>query len=190
MKPITDATQVTHYGNLFGEMMLKQDGEECEFNPDWIRSHGWKVVPAESTARIPPADIPRIVSSLKLAGYTKCVAVFNEPGYIQSLPVFIPSDPPSNMSTCYLLSVEEADFRELNRQLGPFRFILAPEDRSWAVSCNEWYNLFAGKPDLIESLLGEPIERAREEFLEFASVLAKENTEEPLLQVAAHYAAL
>jgi hypothetical protein len=190
MKPITDAAQVALYGKLFGEMMLKQDGEECEFNPDWIRSHGWKVVPVESTARMPPADIPRIVSSLRAAGHTNSVAVFNEPGYIESLPVFVPSDPPSNMPTCYLVSTDDADFRELNNQLGLFRFILAPEDRSWAVSCNEWYNLFAGKPDLVEALLGKPIERARQEFLEFVSLLAKENTEEPLLKVAEHYASM
>lgn len=190
MQPVTDAMQVQRYSNLFGEMMLKQDGEECELSADWIRNRGWKAVPAESMARIPPADIPRIVSALRTTGYTNCVAIFIEPGYIQSLPVFVHSDPPSNLPTCYRVSVDEADLRELNSQLGQFRFILAPEDRSWAVSCNEWYNLFAGKPDLVEALLGEPIEQAREEFLEFALALAKENSEEPLLHVAKHYASI
>jgi hypothetical protein len=190
MKPITNTTQVELYSRLFAEMVMHQDGEECEFAPEWIRSKGWKVVPAESTARIPPADIPRIVAALKGAGYTECIAVFNEPGYIQSLPVFIPSDPPSNMVTCYLVSAEETDFRELNRQLGPFRFIVAPEDRSWAISCNEWYNLFAGKPDLLEGLLGESIDQARQEFAEFAAVLAKGNPDEPLMRVAERYAAI
>src|SRR5712671_6923527 len=80
MKPIKDTTRVEQYGVLLREMMLTEKGRECEFNPDWVRNHGWKVVPAESMARIPVPDIPRIVSTLKRAGYTECIAVFNEPG--------------------------------------------------------------------------------------------------------------
>jgi hypothetical protein len=190
MNSITEANEVARYGKLFGEMMLPQDGEECEFNPDWIRGHRWTVVPAESTARIPPQNIPRIVSALQDSGYSNCIAVFNEPGHLRSLPVFVPSDPPSNMPTCYLVSVSDVDFHELNRQLGLFRFILAPEDRSWAVSCNEWYNLFSGGRNLVEAMLGEPVDRARQEFFEFASALAEENREEPLLRVAEHYASM
>jgi hypothetical protein len=77
------------------------------------------------------------------------------------------------MPTCYGLSVDETDFRELNRQLGPFRFVLTDENHSWAISCNEWYNLFGAKPELLEGLLGKPVEQVRQEFQEFASLLAK-----------------
>ena len=188
MKPIKDPARVEHYGSLVRDMMLTKSGEECHFNPSWIRSHGWKVVPVESMARIPVPDIPRIVSALN-AVFTQCLAVFNEPGYIQSLPIVVASDPPGDMATCYLLSVDEADFREFNRELGPFRSVLTTDDRAWAISCNEWYNLFAGKPELLEAMLGKPIEQARQDYLKFASELAK-SPDEPLLLVAKQYAAL
>ena len=188
MIPITEAGQVARYGGLFGEMMLKRDGEECEFSPAWLSNHGWMVVPAESMARIPPADIPRIVAALRELGYASCTAVFNEPGYIRALPAFVPTDPPSNMPTCYRVTVDEADFGELNRTLGLFRFILAAEDRSWAISCTEWYNLFAGAESFLEALLGRPIERARQEFMQFASLMARGNSGDPLVQTALRYA--
>jgi hypothetical protein len=122
MKPIRDATRVEHYGVLLREMMLAEEGQECEFSPDWVRNHGWRVVPTESMARIPVPDIPRIVSTLTRAGYTECIAIFSEPGYIRHLPLTIASDPPSEMATCHLVSVDEADFQNFNRELG--RFVL------------------------------------------------------------------
>jgi hypothetical protein len=190
MKPIRDATRVEHYGVLLREMMLAEEGQECEFSPDWVRNHGWRVVPTESMARIPVPDIPRIVSTLTRAGYTECIAIFSEPGYIRHLPLTIASDPPSEMATCHLVSVDEADFQNFNRELGAFRSVLLPEDRSWAISCNEWYNLFGAKPELLEALLGEPIKLARREFAEFATALARGNADETLLRVAEHYATI
>jgi len=186
MTPITEQSQVEHYRERVSGMMLAQ--EECEFNPDWIHGHGWKVVPMESAARLPKEDISRLVSVLSGNGYSSCVAVITEAGYIQPLS-------PSNrllgdMPTCYLVSINEADFQQVNRELGPFRFLLTDETCSWAISCNEWYNLFAGKPDLLAALLGEPIEQAQREFLEFVSELAKGNADDPLMRVARHYAAL
>src|SRR5271168_481311 len=76
MKPITDATQVSYYGTLVRDMMLTEVGRECEFNPDWVRRHDWKIVPVESAMRLPDEDIPLLVSALKAAGYTECLAVF------------------------------------------------------------------------------------------------------------------
>jgi hypothetical protein len=190
MRPITDTTRIECCGRLLREMMRTEEGEECEFDPVWICSRNWKVVPVESMTRIPSPDIPRIVSVLKGAGHRECIVIFNEPGYIQRLPVTVASEPPGDMATCHLLAVEEADFRAFNRELGMFRSVLTTEDRSWAISCNEWYNLFAGKPELLEALLGKPIEQARQEFQEFASLLAKGKTDDPLLHVARRYAAL
>ncbi len=93
------------------------------------------------------------------------------------------------MPICYLLSVDEADFQEFNRQLGPFRFLITADDRSWAISCTEWYNLFAAKPELLEAMLGKPIEQARLDYFRFASELAKQ-PDDPLLRVALRYATL
>ena len=188
MSPITEAIQVEHYRKLVREMMLAQKGKEYEFDSEWVSRHGWKVVPVESAMRLDKDEIPTLVSALKGAGYTRCVAVVTEAGYTQ--PVGPDNALLGNSPTCYLLSIEEADFQEFNRELGPFRSVLTDEGRSWAISCNEWYNLFGGRPDLLEALLGEPIEQARQEFFEFASSMAKGDPEEPLMQVAERYAAL
>src|SRR5437016_752839 len=117
MIPITDPTRIEHCSRLVREMMLLEEGRECEFDPDWVRQHGWKVVPIESAMRLPDKDIPVLVSALKRADYTECVAVFNEPGYIRSLPLLVASEPPSDTSTCHLLSIDEVEFREFNREL-------------------------------------------------------------------------
>ncbi len=184
MKPVTDQTLVTHYAELFGEMLLARDGEEFELDPDWIGRRGWKVVPVESMVRIPEPDIPRIAAVLHGAGFRSCVAVFNEPGYIQTLPTVVPTDPPSDLATCYEVSISESDLSNVNRRLGPFRFLLSEESRSWAISCNETYNLFAAKAELLEGLLGRPLEQARREFLDFATSLGDDG----LIHAAERYA--
>lgn len=189
MIPITNPNQTSRLRGLIMEMMVMEEGEECEFNPKWIRAHNWKVVPAESMARLPEPDIPRIVRALKAANYHEGVAIYNEPGSIQAMTIMVESDPPDILSTCYQVSVNEGDFLELNRVFGPFRFLLTTETRSWAISCNEWYNLFAGPSELLEAMLGKSIPKAREKYLSFATALAK-GPNEPLLEVARRYADL
>ena len=191
MKPIKDQKQVEHYGQLLLDMMLTEEGKETEFNPEWVRNHGWKVVPAESGWRLPAEHIPRLISVLKEAGHTHCIAVFNQPGYIQNLPIMTRIQPPSDMTTCQLVEVSEADFQEFNRVLGSFRSVLTTEDGFWALSTHEWYSLFAGKPETVEAILGEPIKMAEQEFLEYATVLAGGlSPDESILQLAKRYAAL
>lgn len=191
MKPIRDPKQVEHYGKLLCEMMLTEKGRETEFNAGWVRSHGWKVVPVESGWRLPVEYIPRLISLLKSAGYTHCIAVFNQPGYIQDLPVLTRIQPPDDMTTCYFVEITEADFQDFNREFGPFRSVLTTEDGFWALSTHEWYTLVAGNPAAVEAILDEPIEKAEQEFLEYAAVLAGgQSPDESILQVAKHYAAL
>lgn len=173
MTAIIEPSQTRRYRELLSEMMTPED--LSEFNLDWVRSHGWKVVPAESMARLPEPDIPRLVSVLNRAGQSQCVALATEP--LGDLP------------DCYALAISETELRQANRELGPFRFLLTDDSQSWAVSCNEWYNLFAAKPELLEALLGMPMERAREEYLRLVSEAA-EGPDSPLLKMAARYAAL
>ena len=191
MKPIRDPKQVKDYSRLLREMMLTEEGRETEFNSAWARDHGWKVVPVESGWRLPAEHIPRLISVLKEAGYTHCISVFNQPGYIQNLPVMTRSQPPNDMTTCQLVEVSQADFQEFNRELGPFRSVLTTEDGFWALSTHEWYSLFAGKPETVEAILGESIETAQQEFLEYASVLASgPSPDESILQLAKRCATL
>jgi hypothetical protein len=188
MIPIDDPTQVQHYRELAREMMLPQNGKEYEFAPEWISKRGWKVVPVESASRLRTSEIPRVIAALKRAGYTQCLAVVTEAGYLE--PLSPENERLGDSPTCYRLALEKADFQDFNRQLGLFRSVLTDDSRSWAISCNESYNLFGGKIELLEALLGEPIEMAQKEFLEFASLLAKGNPDEPLMRVATRYAVL
>ena len=175
MKPITEKAQVERYQALVREMTHADPNRGYEFNDEWVQEQGWKVVPVEDACHFSPEEMSTLVSVLGGAGYSECVAVATEP-----------LDP---APACYQLSVSEEDLRSFNKECGPFRYLLTDEDRTWAVSCNEWYNLFAGKPELLEAMLGKPISEAREEYLSFATTLAKK-PDEPLLQVAKHYAAL
>jgi len=187
MTPITDSTQVERYRALVRRMLLSEDEKEYEFSPGLLRERGWKAVPVASGMRLPADCIPRVVSALKGLGCSECIVMVSEAGYLQPLR-------PENTlfdggATCYQLSIQESEFLAFNCKLGPFRSILTDAANSWTISCNEWYNLFAGDPGLVEAFLGEPIAQAREEFLEFALTLAKGNPHEPLMQVATQYAA-
>jgi len=174
MKPIVEESQIGHYQAIVKEM-TPSDGLPYQFSDDWIRKHGWKVVPVEDNCHFSPEGITVLVAALRNAGYSECFAVATEP-----------LDP---SPACYQLSVSEADLLEFNKECGPFRYLLTSEDRTWGISCNEWYNLFAGPPELLEAMLGKPVEDARAEYLSFATAIAKE-PDEPLLQVARHYAGL
>ena len=140
------------------------------FRTDWVRRAGWKVVPAESGVRFGDEDIRRIIPALNAAGYSQCLAVTTEDL----------GDRPS----CYIVSIDETGFRELNRELGVFRFVVTHARCSWGILCNEWYNLYGGPVGLVEAMLGMPMAQARERFLHFATSLAKGDRDYPLLEVA------
>jgi hypothetical protein len=176
MRHISDSYELGQYRQLLREMMIPERLDE--FTGEWVQKRGWKVVPVESGVRLQEPDIPRLVAVLNGAGSDKCIAIPTErlPGAGQ-------------YPACYAVSVDTEDFKEVNGELGPFRFLLTDWGHSWGISCNEWYNLVAARPDLLESMLGRPIKQARQEFLEFASLLA-DGPDYPLLMIARHYASL
>ena len=176
MQPITKETEVQHGRSLIRDMMLQSSAHGYEFDAKWVQGRGWKVVPVEDTCHFAPIEITTIVRALRLAGIDEIFAVASES--VDPAPA------------CYRLLVAEEEFRHFNSECGLLRFVLTCENRSWALSCNEWYNLFAGTPELLEALLGESIEEARQEFRDFAVLLAEGNAEAPLMLVADHYAAL
>src|SRR5579863_498433 len=176
MKAIQDTQAVDKYKKRAAEMMLPDEYHECEFRTDWIIQHGWKVVLVEDGGHFRPWQIDRIVPVLQKAGYHHCVAVATEP-----LDPFPP---------CFELAIDTADFWEFNAECGLFRFMLMEETRSWAISCSELYDRFAGEKSLVEAMLDASIEEARKTFLAFAEPLSGGDPEYPPLKVAAHYAAL
>ncbi len=176
MLSIRDAADVKRCQELLSGMMEAEPGRTYEFSADWVRKASWKVVPVEDTCHFAPVEIATIVQALKAAGYHACFAIASES--VDPAP------------SCYRLAISEEELRAFNEKCGPFRYVLTDENRSWAVSCNEWYNLFAGKQNLVEALLGESIDQARTEFLKFVLLMAKGDPNEPLKRVAERYAAL
>ena len=179
MEKIITESELANCRALTVGMMRTIENEECEFRDEWILSHGWAVVPVESGARLPREDIPRLVSVLNAWGFQDCVAIMTE----------TPINPPEVDQDCYRLSVTEGELREVNRELGPYRFLLTDRDRSWAISCNEWYNLFGAEPALAEALLGRSIESTRKEFEVFGTLLGRDNYY-PLVLMARRYESL
>jgi hypothetical protein len=170
MDIVTDVAEIERYKGLVAEMTE----HERQFSERWLATRGWKVVPDESGGRLFPEDIPRLASALNAAGYSECFAVTTED---------LGDTPP-----CYLISVSEEGFRELNDKLGMYQFLLTEETRSWAISCTVLYNLFAGPQDLVEAMLGKSIAEAHKEFLRIATEIAKGDPNDAFLKVARRYA--
>lgn len=167
IKTVTDKAE--NYRALVSEMTE----HETEFSSQWLARTGWKVVPCESGGRFFPEDIPRLVSALNAVGSLECFAVTTEDL--------------GNVPPCYLVSVSEEGFRELNERLGMFQFLLTDEARSWAISCTVFYNLFAGPEKLVEAMLGKPVVEAQEAFHRIATEIAKGNPDDNFVKVARRY---
>jgi hypothetical protein len=174
MKAIAEAREIERYKKLVAEMAFSDEYHGGDFYDKWIRQRGWKVVPVEDGNHFRAWEIATIVPALQNAGYRDCVAVATEP-----LDPFPP---------CFQLAITPDDLREFNRECGLFRFLLTEDTRSWAISCNEPYNLFAGEQSLVEAMLGISVEEARKRFLTFAEPLSLGNPAYPLLKAAQHYA--
>jgi hypothetical protein len=172
MNEISNPKELSRWQKSVAEMILHNG----DFHPEWIKKHGWKVVPAEDTGHFSPREITTLVAALQGAGYERCIAIATESVEPDGVPG-------------YTLSISAEEFQNFNTQRGVFRYGLTDAKRSWAISCNEWYNLFAGKPELLESMLGKTIAAARKDFLGFATLIAK-RPDEPVLRVAKHYAEL
>jgi hypothetical protein len=171
MRAIQDEMEVKRRRTLVSEMTA----DRGQFRSEWVHDKGWKVVPVETGMSFSKDDIKNIVSGLRGFGHSECFAIATEA--LEPLPI------------CYSLEITEGDFQEFDRECGLFWFLITDEQRSWALSCNNTYNLFAGPPNLLEAMLGKSIENARAEYLSFATSVATE-PDEPMVQVARHYAAL
>jgi hypothetical protein len=153
MNPIRNAETCKKYQERVKAMMLHQEYLENEFSLDWIRENEWIVVPVERAQHFILEEIVAIVAALIHAGYSECLAIATEP--LGPYPA------------CYHLSLSVEDFHSFNCECGLFRYLLTDQSRTWAISCSELYNLFAGPSKLVEAMLGRSIQDAWLEFQNF-----------------------
>jgi hypothetical protein len=144
--------------NLILGMATPEPSRGYDLNPAWVQNRGWCIVPVEDSGHLADEEIERIVPALRAAGFVSCFAI--------GAP-----DLPADFANVHELFVSEEDFKAFNREFGVLRVLLTSADLSWAISCNEWFNLFGGPENLIEKMLGVPIDRARRDFLEYAGAV-------------------
>ena len=155
-----------------GMATLTQDGG-YRFDPAWLLKHCWVVVPVEDSGHFADEEISRIVAVLGSKEHLTCLAIGAH-------------DWPIPLPTSYELTVSIDDFRAFNAECGIFRFLLTDPGCSWAISCSEWFNLFAGPTAFVEQMLGLPIQKSREEFLEYAK-LVEQGSEGQLMEIVRLY---
>lgn len=166
--------EVVRSRGLVREMATLAEDQRYDFNSAWLEKHAWVVVPVEDTGHFAEEEIDRIVPALLSAGYSTCLAL----GAI---------DLPDPLPMGFEFSISADNLRAFNAECGIFRFLLTCPGLSWAINCNEWFNLFAGPPALVEELLGMPIGQAQDEFLAYAK-LVEQGSEGDLMQVYRMYA--
>lgn len=157
------------------EMATLTEDRGYDFNSVWLEKHKWVVVPVEDTGHFAEEEIQQIVAALRSEGHERCIA-------IGALDLAEP------LPSGFEVAVSAEDLRAFNAECGIFRFLLVSPDLSWAISCNEWFNVFAGPATLVQRMLGMPLQRAREEFLEYAKVV-EQGPEGKLVDLARHFGA-
>jgi hypothetical protein len=148
--------QIQHYRELVEEMTELESGQRDQFSTVWLLNRSWQVVPTEDVGHFSPDQREHIVAALSAAGFYDAIALTTEPL--------------GEMPHCYRLKISETDLDEFNRELGLFRFMLTNEDRSWAISCTESYNLFAGPRNLLEAMLGKSVKEAWQAYWDFIAL--------------------
>jgi len=154
-------------------MVAPKNDSGYDFNPEWIQNRGWSIVPVEDSSHFTDEEIERIVAALNATGHKSGFAI----GAL---------DLPTEFANVFELSISEGGFKTFNAEFGILRFLLTDASLSWAISCNEWFNLFAGPESLIEQMLGVPINIARRDFLAYAG-LVEQGGSEGLMLVARKY---
>lgn len=152
--------------------VLKED-RGYDFDSSWTQAQGWCVVPVEDNGHFVDEEVVRITRALNGAGCTSCFAI--------GAPEL-----PAEFANAYELSVSDEDFDQFNSEFGVLRALLTDASLSWAISCNEWFNLFAGPEHLVEQMIGVPVDEARKNFAAYARVVEQGGTE-GLMQVARTY---
>ena len=155
MQVIKAENYVRHCRSLVREMTEQEPGKSERFSREWLHQNKWTVVPVEDVSHFNPRQREHLISAL------------SEPGCLQGIAVA--TEDVGYLPQCYSLRITEQDLKEFNSECGLFRFMLTNEQRTWAISCTESYNLYAATPELLQGMLGVSIEVARKTYLDMVS---------------------
>ena len=87
----------------------------------------------------------------------------------------VATEPMGLLPSCFQLAMIPEDLHAFNHECrAAFVSYSRRKTMSWAISCSELYNLFAGEQSLVEAMLGIPVEVARKRFLAFAEPLSRQ----------------
>ena len=152
LQPVESEIEIRRAQALIADVADEPGG----FRAEWLKEHGWTVVPVESADHFTETDITLLSAAFRQAGHSECLAVATEPLV--------------NTPLCYKVPTTEAGLREFNQATWAFFFILLPEDRSCAVLCtkNDYY-LVGGSQAFVTLALDADIPTARANFAAFAA---------------------
>lgn len=160
----------------FEEWISTAVDDSLHFRGEFLRSHGWMVVPVESGCHFDDGDIEALAAGLHFAGKSSIKAVLGDSQAI-------------NAPSCVEVDATEEGLRDFNRQHGHLNYLLIPDDCSFALICttNDYF-LVGGQKPIVERLIGTSTESARHDFDEFARDSSwTESERSRLLYVAERY---
>jgi hypothetical protein len=141
------------------------------------KARRWIVVPVESGSHFDDNDAQTIAEACQLVRCGECLAVATE-----SL---------EEKRLCYRIQMTKSGLLAFSHECGHFNYLVFPDNVSFAILCTvKDYYLVAGSTDFVTKAVGNNVEAARSEFVEFArnefwTVSEREN----LTRIAEAYAA-
>ena len=115
--------------DLIHAMVRPREDRGFDFQESWVKEREWCVVPVEDSGHFASEEISNVVGALTAAGKGSCFAV--------GAPEL-----PAEFRVVCEIPISEAGLRAFNLEFGVLRALLTDADLSWAISCNEWFNLF------------------------------------------------
>lgn len=150
IRGITDLELITKIRSA-SDSILMNGGD---LNPNWIREHGWVVIPTESG--LTDEDEELWSNAIGSLGYSEFFAIITD-----DEPLSFP---------CYLVEANKQGIYEMNYECSANDHLLIPEDRGFAILRPfGLYSLITGPKEFVELAAGSSIKKAREAFLEFVS---------------------
>ena len=145
-------------------------------NVEYLRRRCWEAVPFESALHLNEVDADRMATAAARMGCHECNAI----------PTEGLTGPPH-----YRVPMDLKGLLEFSRKCAHFRYLLIPDNESFAILFStEGYGVAAGPKRLVELILAKSIEAARDDFRQFARAETLEPVRRLLTGIARRYETL